>query len=68
MKKGKYLHYKGNYYEVIDVAKNTETMEDYVIYRALYGEFGLWVRPKAMFEEMVVIDGVKQPRFRYNGE
>lgn len=61
--KGTYRHYKGNLYEVIGVARHSETLEELVVYRALYGEFGLWVRPKAMFLETVVVDGVAVPRF-----
>ena len=60
---GTYRHYKGNLYEVIDVARHSETEEQLVVYRALYGERGLWVRPLAMFEETVVVDGVEHPRF-----
>ena len=60
---GTYRHYKGNLYEVVDVARHSESEEQLVVYRALYGERGLWVRPLAMFEESVVIDGVDQPRF-----
>lgn len=65
---GKYRHYKGNEYEVIGVAKHTETLEDLVVYRALYGEGGLWVRPLAMFLEDVLVEGGKVPRFMYIGE
>ena len=61
---GTYRHYKGNLYEVVDVARHSETEEQLVVYRALYGERGLWVRPTAMFLETVDIDGVVQPRFR----
>ena len=60
---GLYRHYKGNDYEVLGVATHSETEEVVVVYRALYGEFGLWVRPLAMFEETVAIDGVVTPRF-----
>jgi len=60
---GLYRHYKGNDYEVLGVATHSETGESLVVYRALYGEFGLWVRPLAMFEETVAIDGVVTPRF-----
>ena len=60
---GTYRHYKGNLYEVIDVARHAETEEQLVVYRALYGERGLWVRPLAMFEATVMIDGVERPRF-----
>ena len=60
---GLYRHYKGLMYEVIDTARHSETLEPMTVYRALYGERGLWVRPAAMFSEEVVIDGVRQPRF-----
>ena len=60
---GKYRHYKGNDYEVVGVAKHTETEETLVVYRALYGEFGLWVRPLVMFQESVNIEGQNVPRF-----
>lgn len=61
---GRYRHYKGKEYEVLGVAKNSETMEEVVVYRALYGEFGLWVRPKGMFQEQVIVDGRMMPRFQ----
>jgi cyclomaltodextrinase / maltogenic alpha-amylase / neopullulanase len=67
LKLGKYRHYKGNEYEVIGVAKHSETLEDLVVYRALYGNCGLWVRPLKMFTEEVEIDGKKIPRFEYIG-
>jgi hypothetical protein len=60
---GLYRHYKGNLYEVLDTVRHSETLEPMTLYRALYGERGLWVRPAAMFGEEVVIDGVRQPRF-----
>ncbi|QDL55559.1 DUF1653 domain-containing protein [Rhodoferax aquaticus] len=60
---GLYRHYKGMRYEVIDTVRHSETLEPMTLYRALYGDHGLWVRPAAMFEEMVNIDGVVQPRF-----
>ena len=60
---GLYRHYKGQPYEVIGTARHSETLEPMTLYRALYGERGLWVRPAAMFNEEVVIDGVRQPRF-----
>lgn len=63
-KPGKYRHYKGRDYEVLATAVHTETEEPLVIYRALYGEFGLWARPLAMFMESVTVDGVSTPRFR----
>jgi hypothetical protein len=60
---GLYRHYKGLMYEVIGTARHSESLEPMTLYRALYGEKGLWVRPAAMFNEEVVIDGVRQPRF-----
>ena len=60
---GLYRHYKGGQYEVIDTARHSETLEPMTVYRALYGAHGLWVRPAAMFNEQVLIDGVRQPRF-----
>lgn len=68
IKRGKYLHYKGKEYELIDIVRHSETMEELVLYRALYGERGLWVRPKNMFFEKVIIDGKEIDRFRYIGE
>ena len=65
---GKYRHFKGNEYEVIAIAKNSETMEDTVVYRALYGEYEFWVRPLSMWTETVERDGKRQPRFTYLGE
>jgi hypothetical protein len=61
--KGRYRHYKGGLYEVVDTVRHSETLEPMTLYRALYGEQGLWVRPAAMFLEVVVIEGVSQPRF-----
>jgi hypothetical protein len=63
VKPGTYRHYKGDLYEVVGVARHSETEEELVVYRALYGEGGLWVRPRGMFEEMVVVDGRDVPRF-----
>lgn len=60
---GRYRHYKGLLYEVLDTVRHSETLEPMTLYRALYGDKGLWVRPAAMFLETVVIDGVAQPRF-----
>ncbi|MES2425249.1 MAG: DUF1653 domain-containing protein [Pseudomonadota bacterium] len=60
---GLYRHYKGGEYEVVDTVRHSETLEPLTLYRALYGQRGLWVRPAAMFNEMVVVDGVEQPRF-----
>jgi hypothetical protein len=60
---GRYRHYKGCEYEVIGVARHSETEEELVVYRPLYGERGLWVRPRGMFIEDVEVDGVLRPRF-----
>ncbi len=60
---GRYRHYKGMEYEVLGTVRHSETLEPLTLYRALYGEHGLWVRPAAMFNEMVLIDGVLQRRF-----
>ena len=65
IKLGKYRHFKGNEYEVIGVAKHSESMEEMVIYRALYGEKELWVRNAQMFFENVTRDGKTFPRFTY---
>lgn len=62
---GYYKHYKGKYYQVLDVVRHSETMETLVLYRALYGEFGLWVRPLAMFQERVTMDGQAVARFAF---
>ncbi|GAB2792585.1 hypothetical protein GCM10027040_18440 [Halomonas shantousis] len=60
---GIYQHYKGQRYEVIGVARHSETEEPLVVYRALYGEYGLWVRPLAMFTETVEVQGEPVSRF-----
>ena len=67
IQKGRYRPYKGNEYEVIDVARHSETLEELVVYRALYGERGLWVRPCGMFTESVLVNGRLVPRFEYVG-
>ena len=67
-KPGLYRHYKGNDYRVIGLARHSETLEPLVVYQALYGELGAWVRPAAMFVEIVEIDGQKVPRFERVGE
>lgn len=65
MKLGFYKHYKGNIYEVIGIAKHSETLEELVVYKATYQKDGenLWVRPKVMFEEIIEINGVEVKRF-----
>ena len=68
IKPGKYRHFKGNYYEVIGTAFHSETMEPMVVYRALYGQQGLWVRPAAMWSEIVDKPDYHGPRFRYMEE
>ena len=65
IKKGKYRHFKGMEYELIDIATHSETLEPMVVYRALYGEHGLWVRPLSMWTEHVERDGYSGPRFQY---
>ncbi len=60
---GLYRHYKGMLYEVVGTVRHSESLEPMTLYRALYGDKGLWVRPAAMFNEAVVIDGITQPRF-----
>lgn len=73
VKLGKHQHYKGKFYEVIGLARHSETEEELVVYRALYdspkfGKNSLWVRPKSMFFGKVVVDGKKVPRFKYVGK
>ena len=65
IKLGKYRHFKGNEYEVIGVGKHSETLEEMVIYRALYGEGGYWVRPAEMWNEEITRDGKTFKRFTY---
>jgi len=65
IKFGKYQHYKGNFYQVEGVATHSETEDKMVVYRPLYGEQALWVRPLNMFIETVCINGVEQPRFAF---
>ncbi|HVK99766.1 MAG TPA: DUF1653 domain-containing protein [Dongiaceae bacterium] len=64
---GRYRHYKGKDYEVIDIATHSETGERLVVYRTLYGNYDLWVRPLEMFCEQVEVDGHPVPRFAYLG-
>ena len=61
---GRYRHYKQLDYEVLGVVRHSETLEPLVLYKALYGEQGLWVRPFAMFTEELVVDGLRRPRFQ----
>lgn len=68
IKLGRYRHFKGNEYEVIGIAKHSETLEETVVYRALYGDGGLWVRPARMWNETVERDGKTFKRFEYIGE
>ena len=65
IKLGKYRHFKGNEYEVVALAHNSETMEDMVVYQALYGDMGIWVRPRSMFCEEIVRDGKTIVRFEF---
>ncbi|NKB33769.1 MAG: DUF1653 domain-containing protein [Pseudomonadales bacterium] len=66
--RGKYRHYKDQEYELIDIVHHSETQEPMALYRALYGEFGLWARPLPMFLETVAIDGRNIQRFQYVGD
>lgn len=68
IKLGKYRHFKGNEYEVIGIANHSETLEKMVVYRALYGEKEIWVRPAEMWNEEITRDGKTFKRFEYVGE
>jgi hypothetical protein len=68
IKKGIYQHFKGERYEVIDVARHSETGEEHVVYRALYGDRGLWLRPLTMFMESVERNGISMQRFTWLGD
>lgn len=68
MKLGRYKHFKGNEYEALYIAKHSETLEEMVVYRALYGEYGIWVRPLSMWNETVTHEGKEVRRFTYIGE
>ena len=68
IKPGRYRHFKGNEYEVIGTARHSETREEMVVYRALYGDGGLWVRPAAMWDEEIERDGRTVRRFTYIGD
>lgn len=65
IKTGVYRHYKGQLYSVLGTAHHSETLEKLVVYQALYGEFGLWVRPLTMFTETIIFNGKEIPRFTY---
>ena len=65
---GKYRHFKGNEYELLYIARHSETLEPMVVYRALYGECGIWVRPASMWCEIVDKESYHGPRFTYIGE
>ena len=64
LKKGIYEHYKGNRYELLYIANHSETLEKMVVYKALYGEGEIWVRPLSMWNEIVEVNGEKMPRFK----
>lgn len=68
LKRGVYEHYKGNKYELLYIANHSETLEKMVVYKALYGDGEIWVRPLSMWEEKIEIDGKRVPRFRFSGE
>lgn len=68
IKPGKYRHFKGNEYQVIGIASHSETLEPMVIYKALYGDGGLWARPASMWNELVDREDYQGPRFQYIGE
>ena len=65
---GRYRHFKGKEYEVLYLARHSETEEEMVVYRALYGDFGVWVRPASMWNEIVERDGQRYRRFTYIGD
>ncbi len=67
VKLGRYRHFKGNEYEVIGIAKHSETLEEMVVYKALYAEGDIWVRPKEMWNETITRDGKTFKRFEYIG-
>ena len=68
VKPGKYRHFKGGEYEVLFTARHSETLEEMVVYRALYGDGGVWVRPLSMWTQQVERDGITQPRFTWLGD
>ena len=70
LEKGIYRHYKGNLYELTGIARHSETEELFAVYKALYQQDGenLWIRPLSMFSEMVLVNGIQEPRFRFEGK
>ncbi len=62
---GLYKHYKGNLYQVLGISRHSETLEEMIIYQALYGDYALWVRPKALFMDKVLVDATLVPRFEF---
>jgi len=64
-KRGLYQHYRGSYYQVLGICRHSETLEEMVVYQALGDDYGLWVRPRAMFEELTEVNGKKKPRFKF---
>lgn len=68
MKKGIYKHFKGNKYELLTTAVNSENLEEMIVYKALYGDERIWVRPAYMWDEEVELEGKKVKRFEYIGE
>ncbi len=65
VKPGLYQHYKGNLYRVLGISRHSETLEELVVYQALYGDYGLWVRPRSMFSEDISFEGKIVPRFKF---
>lgn len=65
IKPGKYQHFKGNFYQVLHVAKHSETEEEFVVYQPLYGDRDIWIRPLAMFDEEITRDGKTFKRFSF---
>lgn len=65
MKQGLYQHYNGEYYYVMGICCHSETLEEMVVYRKLYGDYSLWVRPRQMFEENIMHEGHLRPRFQF---
>lgn len=68
IKPGRYRHFKGNEYKLLYIARHSETLEEMVVYQALYGEYGIWVRPASMWNEMLEHQGKTVRRFEYIGE